>query len=136
MSLQALLNHFLFPIFLFLTSLSLCFLVFIKTFLAVFINVSATLDSKFSISTFLFSILFACNSLKSFRLMLPYSFSSASVYNFSSLLFHINPCDLSSSAQFEVFVSSMRVGYFHKIVSSISLWSEKVVKGCTESYCT
>ena len=42
------LNHFLFLIFLFLTVLSICFLVFLKTFSAVFINISSTLDIKFS----------------------------------------------------------------------------------------
>ena len=42
------LNHFLFLIFLFLTVLSVCFLVFLKTFSAVFINISSTLDIKFS----------------------------------------------------------------------------------------
>ena len=135
MSLQALLNHFLFLIFLFLTSLSLCFLVFLKTFSAVFIDVSSILDSKFSISTFIFSILFVCNSLKSFHLMLHNSFSDVSVYSFSSLLFHINLCGLSSSVQFEVFVSSRRVGYFHKILSNIGLWSERAVKVYTERYC-
>ena len=67
--------------------------------------------------------------------MLRNSFSSASVYSFSSLLFHTNLCRLSSSVKFEVFVLSMRVGYFHKILSRISLWSEKVVKVCTERYC-
>ena len=108
---------------------------FFKTFPAVFINVSSILDSKFSISTFIFSILFVCNSLKPFHLMLRNSFSSVSAYNFSSLLFHINFCGLSSSVQFEVVVSSMRVGYFHKILSSIGLWSEKVVKVCIERYC-
>ena len=135
LSLQALLNHFLFLIFLFVTSLSLCFLVFLKTFPAIFINVSSILDGKFSISTFTFSILFACNSLKSFHLMLRNSFSNVLVYNFSSLLFHINLCGLSSSVQFEVVVSSMRVGYFHKIFRSIGLWSAKVVKVYTERYC-
>ena len=63
------------------------------------------------------------------------SFSSVSVYNFSSLLFHTNLCGLSSSVQTEVFVSSMRVGYFHNILSSIGLWSEKVVQVCTERCC-
>ena len=42
------LNHFLFLIFLFLTVLSICFLVFLKTFSPVFINISSTLDIKFS----------------------------------------------------------------------------------------
>ena len=42
------LNHFVFLIFLFLTVLSICFLVFLKTFSAVFINISSTLDIKFS----------------------------------------------------------------------------------------
>ena len=118
-----------------MTSLSLCFLVFLKTFPAVFANVSSTLDSKFSISTIIFYILFVCNSLKSFHLMLRNSFPSVSTYNYSGLLFHITLCGLSSSVQFEVFVLSMRVGYFHKILRSISVWSEKVVKVCTKKYC-
>ena len=118
-----------------MTSLSCSFLVFLKTFPAIFINVSSILDGKFSISTFTFSILFVCNSLKSFHLMLRNSFSNVLVYNFSSLLFHINLCGLSSSVQFEVAVSSTWVGYFHKILSSIGLWSEKVVKVCIERYC-
>ena len=63
------------------------------------------------------------------------SFSSVSVYNFSSLLFHINLCGLSSSVEFEVVVSSMRVGYFHKILSSIGLWCETFVKAFSERYC-
>ena len=135
MSLQGLLNHFLFLIFLFWTSLSLCFLVFLESFPAVFINVSSILYSKFSIWTFIFFILFVCNWLKSCHLMLSNYFSSVSVYNFSRLLFHINLCGLSSSLQFEVFLSSMRVGCFHKILSSIGLWPENVVKVCTERYC-
>ena len=110
LSLQALLNQFLFLIFLFFTQLSLCFLRFLKSFPAV-LNVSSTLHSKFSISRFIFSILFVCNSLKSFHLMLHNSFSNVSVYNFFCLLFNINLCGLSCSVQFEVFVSSMRVGY-------------------------
>ena len=112
---------YLFLVFLFLTSLSLCFLVFLKTFPAVSINVSSILGSKFSISTFIFSILFVCNV----------TLSSVSVYSFSSLLFHINLCGLSSSVQTEIVASSTWVGYFHKILSSIGLWSEKVVKVCT-----
>ena len=84
--------------------------------------------SKFSISKFIFSILFVCNLSKSFYSMLRSSFSSVSVYNFSSLLFHVSLCGLSSNVRFEIIVSWIRVGYFHKIVSSIDLWSENVVK--------
>ena len=33
------------------------------------------------------------------------------------------------------FASSRGVGYFQKILSIIGLWSEKVVKVCSERYC-
>ena len=108
---------------------------FLKTFPAVFINVSSRLDSKLSISKFIFSISFACNSSKSFHLMICNSFSNVSLCNFSSLLFHINLCGLSFSVQFEVFVLLMWVGYFHKILYSTGPWFEKVIKICTERYC-
>ena len=92
------------------------------------------MDCNFSILKFIFSILFVCNSSKSFHLMLRNCFSSVSVDNFSSVFFNINLCGFSPSVQFEVIVSSMRVGCFHKSLSSRGLWSGKVLKDCTERY--
>ena len=80
----------------------------------------------------MFLILFVCNLSRSSHLILGNSHFSVSMYSFPSLLFHINVCGLSSSEHFEVFVSSRIVGYFHEILSSIRLWSEKVVIVCTE----
>ena len=101
-SLQALLNYFCFYFSYFWPCLPYEHLLF-GAFPAVFIKVSSTLDSKFSISKFIFSILFVCNLTKSSHLIVRNSFSCVSVYNFFSFLFHIIFCSRSSSKQFDVF---------------------------------